>query len=73
MSKLAAKRIELAKQVLDTTDPGKLEALEDVLRGSVEFTPEQIAEFEEQLARIERREEPTSSWSYVKQRIRPTG
>jgi hypothetical protein len=69
MSKLAAKRIELAKQVLDTTDPGKLEALEDVLRGSVEFTPEQIAEFEEQLARIERGEEPTSSWSDVKKRI----
>ena len=33
MSKLAAKRIEIAKQVLFTTDPGKLEAMENVLRG----------------------------------------
>lgn len=70
MSKLAAKRIELAKQVLDTTDPGKLEAMEDVLRGYVDFTPAQIAEFEAQLARIERGEEPASNWADVKKRLR---
>ncbi len=69
MSKLAEKRIALAKQVLETTDAGKLEALEEVLRGSVDFSPEQIAEFEAQLARIERGEEPTSSWSDVKKRL----
>ena len=69
MSKLAEKRIALAKQVLETTDAGKLEALEEVLRGAVDFSAAQIAGFEAQLERIERGEERTSSWAEVKKRV----
>lgn len=69
MSKLAEKRIALAKRVLETTDPGKLEALEEVLAGAVEFSPKQIAEFEAQLARIERGQELTTDWSLVRARL----
>lgn len=69
MSKLAEKRIALAKQVLETVDAGKLAALEEVLRGAVSFTPAQIAEFEAQLARIEAGTERTSSWAEVKKRV----
>lgn len=69
MSKLAEKRIALAKQVLETTDAGRLEALEDVLRGAVDFSAAQIAGFKEQLGRIERGEERTSSWTEVKKRV----
>ena len=69
MSKLAEKRIALAKQVLETTDAGKLEALEEVLRGAVDCSAAQIAGFEAQLERIERGEEHTSSWAEVKKRV----
>ncbi len=69
MSKLAEKRIALAKQVLETVDAGKWEALEEVLRGAVSFTPAQVAEFEEQLARIEAGTERTSHWPEVKKRV----
>lgn len=69
MSKLAEKRIALAKKVLETTDVGKLEALEEVLSGAVEFSAKQITEFETQLARIERGEEVTTDWSVIKARL----
>jgi hypothetical protein len=69
MSKLAEKRIALAKKVLETTDVGKLEALEEVLSGAVEFSAKQIADFETQLARIERGEEVTTDWSVIKARL----
>jgi hypothetical protein len=69
MSKLAEKRIALAKQVLETVDAGKLEAVEEVLRGSVSFTAAQVADLEAQLVRIEAGTEHTSSWAEVKKRV----
>lgn len=69
MSKLAEKRINIAKQVIETTDLGKLEAIEDVLRGTVDFSDAEILELEEQLARIDRGEEATSKWAEVKERL----
>ena len=50
-------------------DLAKLEAVEEVLLGRIEFSPAEIAEFEMQLERIDRGEEKTSSWSEVKKRI----
>lgn len=69
MSKLADKRITIAKQVLETTDLGKLEAIEDVLRGTVALSAAEITELEVQLARIDRGEEATSTWAEVKARL----
>lgn len=66
MSKLASKRIELAKQVLVTTDKHTLEAVEDALRGTLRFSKAEVAGFEAILERIEKGEEPTRSWAEVK-------
>ncbi len=69
MTKLSDKRIAIAKQVLETTDLAKLEAVEEVLRGRMEFSPAEIAEFEAQLERIDRGGEETVAWSDVKKRL----
>lgn len=69
MTKLADKRIAIAKQVLETTDLAKLEAVEEVLRGRIEFSPAEIAEFETQLELIDRGEELTVSWAEVKKKL----
>jgi hypothetical protein len=66
MSKLASKRIELAKQVLETTDKHTLDAVEDALRGTLRFSKAEVVGFESILERIEKGEEPTRSWAEVK-------
>lgn len=69
MTKLAEKRIAIAKQVLETTDLAKLEAVEDVLRGQMEFSDAEITEFEMQLERIDSGAEGSASWAEVKKRL----
>ena len=71
MSKQAEKRIALAKEILNTTDPMRLEAVEIALagNGAPVFTEAQVVEFERFLERYERGEEKATSWSSVKRRL----
>lgn len=72
MGKLQDKRIELAKKILDTTDPDKLAVVEDALNGTgyYQFSEAQIKEFEVLLKDQRSGQAPTYSWAEVKKRAR---
>lgn len=72
MSKLNDQRVALTKRIMETTDPRKLDAIQRYLdeRGQLEFTEEEIAEFEgirkKHLAGIGR----STPWSDLKRQLR---
>ncbi|HEX2616118.1 MAG TPA: hypothetical protein VHL57_01185 [Flavobacteriales bacterium] len=72
MGKLQDKRIELAKKILDTTDPATLAIVEDALsgKGHYQFSPEQVKEFEAIRERMRSSKSPSYSWAEVKKRAR---
>jgi hypothetical protein len=71
MSKLAVKRIELARRVLETTDKRTLDAVEDALHGTLHFSKSEVVEFEAILERLEKGEEKARTWEAVKKDLLP--
>ncbi|MBS1583579.1 MAG: hypothetical protein JST66_15365 [Bacteroidetes bacterium] len=72
MGKLQDKRIELAKKVLDTTDPATLAIVEDALSHErhYQFSPEQVKELDAILDRMRNGRSATYTWADVKKRAR---
>ena len=68
MGKQQDKRIELAKQILDTTDKATLDAVEIALVGlaPIKFTKKEISEMEKQVDRVLKGEERSYTWAEVK-------
>ena len=72
MGKLAAQKMDLVKRILETEDGEVLRSVDEVLSGGVQysFTAEEMAVFQDRLARYQADGSSSSDWATVKRKLK---